>query len=181
MVTPALGQYVLTVNGQDANTQEAARALFKSFIDATRTQLLDGNNDEVKSTEWMAKIDTLALDMGRLKFEANVKDSEYKKLQSEHKALETKYDAIEKTSNASAKKIREAERELLKHAPNVGVTLQPDLVADIKSVFDIYEQKRQELVKTATLVSNMANKYQVSANVQGNFVVVPGNETETYH
>lgn len=167
LVTPALGQYVLTVNGQN---QEAARALFKSFIDATRTQLLDGNNDEVKSTEWVAKIDTLALDMSRLKFEANVKDSEYKKLQSEHKALETKYDALEKASDASTKKIRDAESSLITYATKTGVTLKPGLDEDIKRLLDFYEDTRQEFIKTRGLVSVLANKYQVS--VPGGIVLL---------
>lgn len=170
LVTPALGQYVLTINGQDTQTEEAARALFKSFIDATRTQLLDGNNDEVKSTEWVAKIDTLALDMSRLKFEANVKDSEYKKLQSEHKALETKYDALEKASDASTKKIRDAESSLITYATKTGVTLKPGLDEDIKRLLDFYEDTRQEFIKTRGLVSVLANKYQVS--VPGGIVLL---------
>lgn len=167
LVSPALGQYALTINGQDAKTQEAARAIFRAFIDATRTQLLDGKQDDLDSTKIMAQMNDLELDIGKLRLEAGSKDVEYKRLQSDHKALETKYDAVEKANDASVKKIKDAERELLKYATNVGVTLQPDLVADIKGVLDIYEKNRLEFVKTAALVSAMANKYQVSANVQG--------------
>lgn len=162
LVNPALGQYALTVNGQDAKTQEAARTIFRSFIEATRRRLLDDQADEAKSVEVMAEIDKLANDMRQLKLESNVTNSENKRLQRENKELDDKYKVIKQANDAYDKKIRDAESSLITYATKTGVTLKPGLDEDIKRLLDFYEDTRQEFIKTRGLVSALANKYQVS-------------------
>lgn len=162
LVNPALGQYALTVNGQDAKTQEAARTIFRSFIDATRLRLLENQTDEAKSVEVMAEIDKLANDMRQLKLESGVKDSENKRLEQDNKELDNKYKVIKQANDAYDKKIRDAESSLIAYATKTGVTLKPGLDEDIKRLLDFYEDTRQEFIKTRGLVSALANKYQVS-------------------
>ena len=165
LTKPALGQYVLTVNsGQDSKTEQKARDLFKAFIDATRVALLENKKDDANSVEVMAEINKLANEMDKLKFESNVKDSEYKRLESEHKKLETDFKTTDKAKRDAEKKISDAQRELTTPAAKALVGLQSDLVIDLKAVLKVYGDKLDELEQTSKVVTAMATKYGVALN-----------------
>ncbi len=165
LTKPALGQYVLTVNsGQDSKTEQKARDLFKAFIDATRVALLENKKDDANSVEVMAEINKLANEMDKLKFESNVKDSEYKRLESEHKKLETDFKTTDKAKRDAETKISDAQRELTTPAAKALVGLQSDLVIDLKAVLKVYGDKLDELEQTSKVVTAMATKYGVALN-----------------
>lgn len=166
LTKPALGQYVLTVNvnSQDSKTEQKARDLFKAFIDATRVALLENKKDDANSVEVMAEINKLANEMDKLKFESNVKDSEYKRLESEHKKLETDFKTTDKAKRDAETKISDAQRELTTPAAKALVGLQSDLVIDLKAVLKVYGDKLDELEQTSKVVTAMATKYGVALN-----------------
>lgn len=170
LTKPALGQYVLTVNsGQDSKVEQKARDLFKAFIDATRVALLDNKKDDANSVEVMAEINKLATEMDKLKFESNVKDSEYKRLKSEHDKLKTDYKVVDDANNASVKKINDAQTELNKYTPKTRITLKPGLVEDLATLLKFYDEKFDELNKTSAVVTTAANNYGIKLrnNAQG--------------
>lgn len=161
LTNPALGQYVLTVNGQDVKEEQKKRDLFKAFIDATRVALLDNKKDDANSVEVMAEINKLANEMDKLKLESSVKDSEYKKLDSEHKTLTAEYKKTEKAKQDAEKKISDAQAELIAYTANTPVTLDPDLVKTVKALLVFYKARWTELTDVATAVGNLARTYNV--------------------
>lgn len=162
LTKPALGQYVLTVNsGQDSKVEQKARDLFKAFIDATRVALLDNKKDDANSVEVMAEINKLANEMDKLNVKASLQDSEYKRLDSEHKTLTAEYKKTEKAKQDAEKKISDAQAELIAYTANTPVTLDPDLVKNVKALLVFYKARWTELTDVATAVGNLARTYNV--------------------
>lgn len=161
LTKPALGQYVLTVQGLDHKEEQKKRELFKAFIDATRVALLENKKDDANSVEVMAEINKLANEMDKLKFESNVKDIEYKRLDSEHKKLKLEYKTTDDANKASVQKINDAQSVLNKYTPKTRITLQPDLVGDLTKLLDFYDQRFDELTDVAKVVGDLARKYNV--------------------